>query len=692
VRAGNRPALTRYHGQTVSTQRLGQENQVLTRRGIHAAASLLLSIWLCAGGTSGGEVEAFNFDSQVVVEGAAQSAETRSAQVPIQGVSKQIEAELVLEPRAAAPGSAIKLVYTISSYEDTDERVRLRIEAGPGWNLLDNGVEGRQLLLEKWENIEGELYMLVPDDARVGDRQLVRLLVELVDEAGVIQAQAYASVSQRGGARPGVPSISTTATVGLSRLGAGGFEGTQKLAAVTMSTKFGRQSTLSFFYDRGLRAQLSNFRFEEARTRLSGNLRHAGWDVSFGNYVPSPGHSLSGPYVLGRGASVSRPAGRLVAELVAAQPNTIGGEAGGRLLRGRAGVRTPRLLLAFSASDFSRPIGGYTTLPSVQQRLLDADEEDRLEIERRLTANAASNRVTGLGLDAEFRPAAPHQFTLRTGGLWVSNAAGAHAGGPAAEASYAYSSKPANFNIRWREAPPTVQGISIMGDELAADGSLRVTGDLRLVGYAYQNASDTVGSDFSSSGDGGSLGMRFTRGVRRLEVRGNYRETEFTMRTVRSTVSVGLGMPIGPLSVSASADIGTQDNGWQAGRVAFYRGEVRWSEDSGTLTLTATHSEVSGAGRQRVDLIGSWKVRAVELAYGAWATRGYGSGGLPGAWTNIGLPIGGGRFLMVALDYSSPTWTGVPSLRGMLGIRQGFTLPVPFVRGMPIRHQDESRR
>ena len=640
----------------------------MTRRNIHAALGILASVWLPA--------------SSPVVVGGAEPVRGQAAQV--QGTSKQIETDLVLEPRAAAPGSAIKLLYTISSYEDKDERVRLRIEAGAGWTLLDTAIEQRELLLERWENIEGELYLVVPDDARVGDRQLVRLLVELIDDGGVIQAQQYASVSRRGGAKPGAPTISATASVGLSRLGASGLGGAQKLAAATLSTKFGRQSTFSLFYDRGLREQLSNFRFEEGRTRLSGNLRHAGWDVTFGNYIPSPGHSLAGPYVLGRGASVSRPAGRLVAEVLAAQPNTIGGVAGGHLLRARAGVRTPRLTLAFNASDFGRPIGGYTTLPTVQQRVLDPDEEDRRDIERRLTANAASNRVTGLGVDVEFRPARPHRFVMRSGGLWLSNAAAARAAGPVAEASYAYSSAPASFNFRWRDTPPTVQGISIPGDELAADGSLRLVGGLRLLGYAYRNALDTIGSASSSSGDGASLGLRFTRGAGRLEVRGNHRESQFTTRIVRRTVSVGLGATVGPLSVSTNADVGTQDNGWRADRVAFYRAEARWTQQDRAVTLTATHAAGFGPARQRVDAIGSWKVRAVELAGGAWATRGHASGGWPGVWTNIGLPIGGGRFLIVAVDYSSLTWNARPAVRAMLGIRQGFTLPLPFVRGSPM--------
>ena len=651
---------------------------------------LLAVVAVLSTGPSGGGAEAFpctpGEEAPVRVPSAAPQQPPSISPAPqlSQGVAKRIEAELSLEPRAAAPGSAIKLLYMISSYEDEDERVRLSIEAAPGWRLLDPGNDKRELLLERWENIEGELYLVVPDEARVGDRQVVRLLVELVDEGGVVQAQDHATVSRRGGARPGVPVVAATATLGASRLGARGMGPPQWLAGATASTRFGNGSLFSLFFDRGLRGMFSNFRFEEARTRISGSLRHRGWEVAFGNYLPSPGHTLAGPYVIGRGVSVSRSAGRVAADVVTAQPNTIGGEAGGHLLRGRAGLRTPRLSVGLNVSTFGRPVGGYTTLPSIQQRVVDADEQERLDIERRQTSNAASNRVAGLGLDADFRPVSSHRLRVRSGGLWLSNAQGARAGGAAAEASYEYSSKRADLNVRWRDTPPAVQGVSTFGDELAADGGVPLTRAVRVVGAAYRNSLDTAGSDVSSSGEGASLGVRLIRGSRRLEVRGNYRDTEFFTRTIRRTVSVAFSLTAGPLSVSANADLGSQSSERGPGRSAFYRGEVRWRQDDGSLALAATHSEAFSFRRDRIDLNASWKWRGFELAGGAWATRGYASGGPPGGWTSVGFPVGGGRSLIVALDYSAPTPTASPGLRAMVAIRQGITFAAPFVRGAPL--------
>jgi hypothetical protein len=165
--------------------------------------------------------------------------------------------------------------------------------------------------------------------------------------------------------KPGVPTISATSTLGFSRLGAGGYDAAQRAGALSLSSKFGKQSSFSFSYDQGLRENLSNYRYEELRTRVTGSLRHAGWDIGFGNYVSSSGNALSGPAVNGRGVNIRRLSGRL-SDIVIAQPNTYSGAAGGHLVRGRVGIRTKSATLAFSASDFARPAGGYSTQPLVQ--------------------------------------------------------------------------------------------------------------------------------------------------------------------------------------------------------------------------------------------------------------------------------------------------------------------------------------
>ena len=86
------------------------------------------------------------------------------------------------------------------------------------------------------------------------------------------------------------------------------------------------------------------------------------------------------------------------------------------------------------------------------------------------------------------------------------------------------------------------------------------------------------------------------------------------------------------------------------GKFAIYRGDLRWAKDAGTISISASHSETLGVGRQRVDFLASLKFGQSEVAGGAWATRGYSSGGLPGVWAIVGLPVGYDSALTLGLD------------------------------------------
>jgi hypothetical protein len=611
------------------------------------------------------------------------AVEVRAETSTASASTKEIEAELISVQRAAPPGGAVRLRFSVVNLEETDQQVRLRVVAGPGWTVLNPEFTERDWLIERFNWIQGEIDLGVPDEAQVGDRELVRLLVQLVGEPGEIEARNYVSVAKGGGIKPGVATASGSVTAGLSQLGIAGLGSTRQVRAVVLSSKFGPDSNFSLSIDQGLQENLSNFRYEEARTRVSGSLRYGGWMVNFGNLVSAPGNALSGPFVLGLGARVQRPAGRLLTELTVAKPNTITAVAGGHLVRGRVGLRTPKFTVAAAASIFSRPTGGYTAISNVQTSVLDPSTQEEVDFERRLTSSRASNRVHGLGVDTEFRPARAHHITFRVGGLWLSNASGDNVGAVVGEASYRVNSKRAAFNMRWRGMPPTVTGIFIPGDEVAADGSFLMGRNVRLVAGGYRNSTGTFGRILSAQTEGASVGLRFTHRATRLEVRGNYRESLYSDTTVRRTISFIAGTPVGPLTVTASADLGTQESRARQNHVGLYRSDVRWTGKPGMVSFTASLLQTAGVRQQRIDLLGSLKLAGFELAGGAWATSGYTSGGRPGVWTSVGVPVGWESMLLLGVDYSPPTWTSTPSLRGIVSIRKMFTLPLPFMHSLP---------
>ena len=595
--------------------------------------------------------------------------------------SNQFDVEITPVQRSAPPGGAVRFRFSIYNNEPTEERLRLRVLAPPGWTLTDSELEQREWPIEPYGSIEQDIDITIPDDARVGDRPLVRLLVEVMGQPGEIEALSFASVVKGGGVKPGVPLVSGSSTFGYSQLGARGVDPAQRTGALTLSSKFGPTSNFSFSYDHGIEQNLSNYRYEGAQTRVTGTLRHAGWDASFGNYVSAQGNAITGPYVLGRGVSVQRPAGPLLADIVASQPNTINGIADGHLFRGRVGVRTTKLTVAFTASDFGRPAGGYTTISTVQTGVLDAETESELEFERRLTTSSASNRARGIGFETELNPSRAHRIAFRAGSLWLSNAVGDHISAPVGEASYGLVTKRATFNARWRDMPPTVSGVYIPGDDVGVDGSVGLWRDIRLVGRGYQSSTHTFNSDFFSANEGASVGVRVARGARRVEVRANYGESQYSTTTVRRTVSIQAGTPVGPFHLNGSADVGEQDAAvGLSSHLALYRGDVAWVGSIGNASLSVSRSNRADVVQQRVDLLASLHVGGAELAGGAWLTRGYGR---PGAWTSIGVPVGFESMIVFGLDYSPLNWTDVPSLRGSLAFRKTLAFPVPFARPLP---------
>ena len=592
--------------------------------------------------------------------------------------SNEFDVELTPVQRSAPPGGTVRFRVSIYAIEPKEDRLRIRILAPPGWTLTDSELEQREWRIEPYGSIEQDIDITIPEDARVGDRPLIRLLVEVAGQPEEIEALSSASVIKSGGAKPGVPLVSGSSTFGYSQLGASGVDPAQRTGALTLSSKFGPTSSFSFSYDHGIEQSLSNYRYEGAQTRLAGSLRYAGWDASFGNYVSAQGNAITGPFVLGRGVSVQRPTGPLLAEIVVSQPNTINAIADGHLFRGRVGMRKPKLTMAFSASDFGWPAGGYTTISNVQTGVLDAETEAEIEFERRLTTSSASNSARGMGFETEFSPSRTQRITVRTGELWLSNAVGDHISAPVGEASYGLVTKRATFNARWRDMPPTVSGVYIPGDDLGVDGSVGLWGDVRLVGRGYQSSTHTFNSNVLSDNQGASLGVRVARGARRIEVRANYGESQYSTTTVRRTVSIQAGTPMGPFQLNGSADVGEQDTGvGLSSHLALYRGDVAWVGSIGNASLSVSRSNRGGVVQQRLDLLASLHIGGAEFAGGTWLTRGYGR---PGAWTSIGVPVGFESMVVFGLDYSPLNWTDVPSLRGSLAFRKTLAFPLPFAK------------
>jgi hypothetical protein len=506
----------------------------------------------------------------------------------------------------------------------------------------------------------------------------VTVLAEVVGEPGMVEGHAYVSVI----AGLHAPSATTPGITGTGRMGVlnaapRGMRGAQPLSALEASMELGTRGDVSVSYANNVRSTLSNYRYDERPTQMDGELNIAHWSVNFGNRVPSMSSSISGPFVEGVGASVRHTAGSLVAEFTATRPATFFEPAAGHLYRGRIGVRKRKVLVAFAASHFGRPAGGYQTAPPVQQAPLSADDQEEYDVEQAFSGPAPSNRVFGAGIEIEFKPTRTQRITSKVGRLDLANAAGQRERGVAGEASYSFAvPEKGTLNLRWRQMPPTLQGIYTQNNERSVDGSVRVAGPLFIVGRIYDNSSETVGRAYRIHGTGVAPGVRFQRGHRRVEARWNYRQSQFSTSSVRRSVSVDGGTPVGPLTLSATADVGTDDAGGAVARMAYYRTDARWSGQTGAMFVGITHADHGSSSSERADFVGSLNVARWEMAGGAWVTRGFSSGGRPGLWTSVGVPAGRDLLLMVGVDRAPIEWTAPPTWRLTFAVRRRFSLPI----------------
>jgi hypothetical protein len=593
--------------------------------------------------------------------------------------------DLILEITEASgvvpPGGVVTLKYVLYSPEGNVDWIRLRLDAPPHWSLLDADLVERERLLEAWEIINGELRIAVPADEETGQRQLVRLTAEVVEEPGVAEALTHVHVLNGGGVRPGAAHLAGTTSLMLSRLEPSGLDGARVAGVVDLSGKLGKDTYTSLTYRQGRAENYSNSRYYLEEKYLSGTLRHGGWNLEFGNRISSVGNVLTGPSVNGEGVALRRLHGGVTGEIVLARPTTFSGEGDGHLWRGNLALQTARGTIGLAASEFVRPEGGYNTLPPISDPTLDPDSLDALERQRQISAASASTRVQGFGVEAKLRFSQSHRLNMRGGALRLLSARGAAASAPSFEAQYSFSGRSATLNTRWRNMPPSVQGIYIPGNELSIDGSLRLVSELRLLARAFQYENKTLGESYDSEREGGSLGLRYVWGRWRVEVQGHQRDVRSSIRSLRRTGQLSIGLPLGPISMNGSAEIGEEETSRGAHPFRSYRSDLRWSGEAGFASLGVSSYETGGGpARLRADLLASLMVGELELAGGAWATRGWTAGGEPGWWINVGLPVTSEWMLLLGIEQAEGLQgPAVSAWRTSFGLRKKLIVPIPFL-------------
>jgi hypothetical protein len=592
--------------------------------------------------------------------------------------TRDLVAEVIPSPATSAPGNVVRVIYSVINYEEVAVRVRLHAVLPSNWRLHDGTFQDGEYAIDALDEIDGEFLVVVAKDATPGERQLVKLHAEIIGEAGVYEGQNFVSIGRTGGLKPGAVGLTGNTTIGISRLDTRGSIAARPAAGIALSGKLSKDTTVSLSAGRDVTENLSNHRYNFEHLKVSGSVKRGAVEASIGNTILSSGNAIAGPFVRGRGGQIRKMAGRFLFDATIAQPTTHDGDARGRLLRGRAGINHASGSLSVVISEFSRA-SGYTALGPVVT-VLDPDEADRNEIERRLAAGATHNRVFGTGLDGEWRAKNVHRLSARVGVLHLANAAGLRRTAPSGELSYHLNTTSATLNVRWRDMPPSLQGVQIGGDETSLDGSVRAYRDLRLVAQAFRSAYDVSGHAYSSLSNGAAIGVRFTRGASRVEVRGNYRESAYDTTTIRRTAAVYAGAPLGLFSLNAAAEIGETETARGVQPLAFYRGDMRTEGDWGMVAIGFSQlTNGAQSPQRRIDLLASVKFREYGVSGGAWLTQGYALGGSPGAWASIMIPTALGLSTIIGVEYAPITYTAPAAFRGSFMLRRAVVLPLGFL-------------
>lgn len=477
-------------------------------------ASCSLVLWLSSMGAA---FAASPVTHQVTHQRVADTTDTstRGADPSVRGsgLNTDLVLQIIEASRVAPPGGVVTLKWVLYSTEGIPGRMRLQVNAPLGWSVLDAERVQREWMLEAWDIVTEEVRVATPPDAAVGPNELIRLTAEMIDVPGVAEALTHVQILSGAGVRAGGAHLAATTVLGVSQLGPSGFENARAGGTVDLSGQLGKRTNLSLTYRHGPQESLSNYRYYQEEKSLSGSLLHHRWNVQFGNHVFSSGNVLTGPSVTGNGVAVRRLNGRVLTEIVLAQPTTFTGEGAGHLWRGSLGIKTARGTIGFAASDFARPEGGYSTLPPILDPTLDPDSLEELERERELSLGRASTRVLGVGLEGNLQFARTHRLRLRGGTLRLESAQGEKVIAPSLEAQYSFSGRSATLNTRLRQTPPSVQGVYLPGNERSADGTLRLVNELRVVARAYLYENETIGQAFRAGTEGRSLGLRYTRGA-----------------------------------------------------------------------------------------------------------------------------------------------------------------------------------
>jgi len=635
---------------------------------------VLLPVTFVTGrGESAGSVEAF----RVVFRfpGGETAERTVRARVP-----RELEMEaLFTDERSTTvePGDWVEVSYRVANHGNGPDTVRLSVRVDRDrWEVA---AYPRRLVLAPGEAHEGRMRVRAPREARPGSAARAVLRAEGGGEPR--RATRTLRVVRSQGWVPGVEELPATVFLGTTTSRRGEDELDSVVGSIHAQGRLNEKTRVA------LEARLSDdpvtapaFRGEVRGSSLRLSVERPDWEVRLGD-VRGRSRPLAQSHLNARGIDATWEAGGLLeAELLAGVPAEHDREDGHNLMATlEAGWPVGHVGLTASSQTRSSRLAGEGIGGSVGRETGDRE-----------TARS-------LGLFFERDRAEGDQLRLEAGLMRLAPAAEAAEAartGPAAELGFSRYREATAVDLRARKVPGTLSRTVNEADELYLSGRRRLVPGLDAIARASLNSVESLETSGSADTREATAGLRWRLGSARLDALLGYSERigrvgETVESRERQTVTGLLGLPIGPLSVDVTAEVGREEAAAGAGSEAFerYRTSVRAYRSTFWGSVTGSREESATFGtRFLASAQGGVRLRPLELEWGVdWESGETGTAlgsDRVRAWGRVGYELREDLALVAGME-REPDFTGSDDLEISFGLRKGISVPTP-VRTRPV--------
>lgn len=547
-----------------------------------------------------------------------------------------------------SPGEMLEFGYRLHNRGNAADTFRIGVATPGSWS---GRVHPERVILVPGDTAMGVVQLTPPHDAPRGRQQLVKVTLDgtglrrtasatvtVVTEESwlgdLAQIPGYVFLGASS-SDPGLPGVGIRA--------AGDIAGGTRVSVALRHSEAGPAPT-------AFRAPLSG-----PQARLT--IEATDWGVRAGE-IFVPGNVFTGPTQAGRGIDVSAARGTLSGRVRIAAPGSFGS------------LREEGHLLE-TAAAVERPYGRIgLQLSSVERRSSFLEDYG----------------LVGGGVTYSLHHGA-HGVTAEAGLLRVSTDSVSRTGF-AGHADYRHSWEGGTLSARLRMTPGTTARTASQGREAFLSGTVDIRPGVAATGWGFVSSAPRITDDPYSVSQGAAAGLRLQlpRDAT-AQLLGQLRRSErvggAAPSVLRRSILTSLDMPLGPVRLESSADLGAVTS-QETRPYRNLRAGVRWSRQRQWGWLGISHYD-SGLGYQltALDLAGALEIRAAELQAGVNIDLGSPRPGEAlSLWSVVSYPVAAAYEVSAGIDYrgrSLEPW-GLS-----LGVRRRIALPLP-IRRSPVLH------